>query len=162
MSNGFVRGLVMGMCAVSMVSCTSRAPEPEPAAETSAAESHEGHTGARVFFVSPKDGETIKTTHRFEFGAEMYQIAAVPQGELTPEQVRAGMGHFHLGVDKDCVPAGETIVRGTPDWIHFGTGSNFIEMQLKPGPHKFSVQVGDDLHRGVEGLCETITVTVAE
>lgn len=162
MSNRFVLSLVMGACALSLTACTSRAPEPEPAAESSAAESHEGHTGARVFFVSPKDGETIKTTHRFEFGAESYQIAAVPQGELTPEQVRAGIGHFHLGVDKDCVAAGETIVRGTPDWIHFGTGSNFIEMQLQPGPHKFSVQVGDDLHRGVEGLCETINVTVAE
>jgi hypothetical protein len=83
----------------------------------------------------------------------------VPEGEVKPEAVRAGMGHFHLGVDADCLPAGATIPKADP-WIHFGTGSNFIEMNLTPGPHKFSVQAGDDLHRTVEGLCETISVTV--
>lgn len=164
MSNRLVMGLVLGVFVLTAAACRSQAPqsETETAATPAASESHEGHTGARVFFVSPKNGETIKTTHRFEFGSDMFQIAAVPQGEITPEQVRAGIGHFHLGVDKDCVPAGQEIVRGTPDWVHFGTGTNNIEMSMKPGPHKFSVQVGDDLHRAVEGLCETINVTVVE
>jgi hypothetical protein len=44
--------------------------------------------------------------------------------------------------------------------VHFGTGSNNIEMSLTPGKHTFAVQVGDDLHRAVEGLCETISVNV--
>ena len=70
------------------------------------------------------------------------------------------MGHFHLGVDKECLSAGQEIVRGTPDWIHFGDGKDQIEMQLTPGRHTLAVQVGDDLHRAVEGLCQTITVTV--
>ena len=164
MSNRLVMGMVLGVFALTGAACRSQSPEPESqqGAAPAAAESHDGHAGARVFFVSPKNGDTIKTTHRFEFGSDMYQIAAVPEGEIKPEQVRAGMGHFHLGVDKDCVPAGQEIVRGTPDWVHFGTGSNNIEMSMKPGPHTFSVQVGDDLHRAVEGLCETITVTVVE
>ena len=164
MSSRLALGLVMAAFAMTAAACRSEAPpaETETAATPAASESHEGHTAARVFFVSPKNGDTIKTTHRFEFGSDMYQIAAVPEGEITADQVRSGIGHFHLGVDKDCVPAGQEIVRGTPDWVHFGTGSNFIEMQMKPGPHKFSVQVGDDLHRAVEGLCETINVTVAE
>jgi len=161
MFNRLVVGMVLGVVALSAAACRSQT-ENETASTPAAGESHEGHTLARVYFVSPKDGETIKTDHRFEFGADQYEIAAVPQGEITPEQVRSGIGHFHLGVDKDCVPAGEEIVRGTPDWIHFGTGSNFIDMQLKPGPHKLSLQVGDDLHRAVDGLCETINVTVAE
>jgi hypothetical protein len=164
MSNRLVMSTVLSVFALSVAACRSQTPasETETAAPPAASESHEGHTAARVFFVSPKNGETIKSTHRFEFGSDMYQIAAVPEGEISADQVRAGIGHFHLGVDKDCVPAGQEIVRGTPDWVHFGTGSNFIEMQMKPGPHTFSVQVGDDLHRAVEGLCETINVTVAE
>jgi hypothetical protein len=163
MSNRLVMGMVLGVFALAGAACRSQAPpESQETAAPATAESHAGHTGARVFFVSPKDGETIKTMHRFEFGSDMYQIAAVPQGEITPEQVRPGIGHFHLGVDKDCVPAGQEIVRGTPDWVHFGTGTNNIEMSMTPGPHKLSVQVGDDLHRAVEGLCETINVTVVE
>jgi hypothetical protein len=37
-----------------------------------------------------------------------------------------------------------------------------IDMQLPPGEHTLTLQVGDDQHRAMEGLCETITVTVAE
>ena len=77
------------------------------------------------------------------------QISPVPQGEV--KEARAGMGHYHLGVDTDCLPAGTDIPKAeagaTPgnagSWIHFGTGSNNIEMALTPGPHKFSVEVGD-------------------
>jgi hypothetical protein len=162
-----VKGVAVAAVALSVAACGGEAPQPESQSESSAAapaaDEHAGHTGAsRVFFVSPKDGETIKPNHRFEFGSDMYTIAAVPEGEITADQVRPGVGHFHLGIDADCVPPGQEIPRGNPTWIHFGTGNNNIEMQaLTPGQHKFSVQAGDDLHRGVEGLCETITVTVA-
>ena len=40
------------------------------------------------------------------------------------------------------------------------TGANTAETALKPGTHKLTVQAGDDQHRTMEGLCETITVTV--
>ena len=134
---------------------TATAPAAAPAADAA----HEGHVGGRVFFVSPKDGDTVKTNATFEFGSEMFTIAAVPKGEVT--DVRAGTGHFHLGVDTDCLPAGSVIPKANP-WIHFGDGKNVIEMQLTPGPHKLSVQAGDDKHATMTGLCETINVTVTE
>lgn len=148
---------------LTLAACRSEAPSQSetPAAGAPAAassESHEGHTGGRVFFVAPKNGETLKNPVKFEFGSDNYQIAAVPSGEVT--EARANMGHFHLGVDQDCLPANQEIPRGKPDWVHFGKGDNTIEMNLTPGPHKFAVQVGDDLHRTVEGLCETITINV--
>src|SRR5688572_3737512 len=161
MATRIVQGI--GICALmlSVAACRSETP---PAAESSAAPaadaSHSGHVGGKVFFVSPKNGDTIKASHRFEFGSDMFTIAAVPEGEVKPEAVRAGLGHYHLGLDTDCLPAGQAIPKGDPTWIHFGTGNNNIEMQLKPGPHKFSVQAGDDLHQAVAGLCETISVTV--
>ena len=142
--------------------------ETETPAATAADASHEGHTTARVSFVEPKDGATLssKSLTKFVFASDAYQIGAVPAGEV--KEARPDIGHFHLGVDSDCLPAGTVIPKaeagaaaGTAgSWIHFGTGTDNIEMSLTPGAHKFSVQVGDDLHRAVEGLCETINVTV--
>ena len=161
MSSRLFTGLAVAAFAIGSAACQSETPQQSEAPSAST-ESHEGHTMARVFFVSPKDGETVKSPVRFEFGNENYQIAAVPEGEITAEQVRAGMGHFHLGVDQPCLPPGVEIPRGKPDWVHFGTGNNNIEMNLTPGQHTFAVQVGDDRHYTVEGLCETITINVVE
>jgi hypothetical protein len=113
----------------------------------------------RVFFVEPQDGATVKSPVPLKFGIENYQIAAVPQG--TVETSRAGMGHYHVAVDSDCLPAGTEIQKAAP-WVHFGTGNSEIDMQLPPGMHKLTLQLGDDMHRTVEGLCTSITVNVTE
>jgi hypothetical protein len=156
----------IGAMTLSLAACNqAEAPPPAattPGATTPAAGSHGGHpAGGKVFFVRPRNGDTIKSMATFEFGSEGTTIAAVPPGTLTAEQVRPGMTHYHLGVDTDCLPPGQIIPKADP-WIHFGDGKNVIEMQLKPGPHKFVVQSGDDMHRTIEGLCETINVTVVE
>jgi len=127
---------------------TEPAAAPEPPAPTQ-----------RVFFVEPQDGATVKSPVHLVFGLEGYELSPVPQGTVT--ETRAGVGHHHVGVDMDCFAAGTEIVRGTPSWVHFGTGSTTIDMQLTPGPHKLTLQLGDDLHRTVEGLCQTINITVA-
>ena len=114
--------------------------------------------GGRVFFVEPKEGATVKSPVKFEFGSDQVTIAAVPATVETP---RPGMGHHHLGVDTDCLPVGEVIPKASP-WIHFGDGKTVIEMQLSPGPHKFALQLGDDQHRTLQGLCQVINVTVAQ
>jgi hypothetical protein len=89
----------------------------------------------------------------------MFTIAPVPEGEVTT--VRENTGHYHLGVDTDCLPAGSVIPKANP-WVHFGKGNDNIDMQLAPGAHKLVVQAGDDKHATMTGLCETITVTVTE
>jgi len=116
--------------------------------------------GAEVYIISPKDGATVKSPVHLVFGIEGYQIQPVPQGTVAPEAVRAGVGHHHLGIDQDCLPAGTEIVKGTPSWVHFGTGNTTIDTQLTPGKHKLTLQLGDDLHRTVDSLCETINITV--
>jgi hypothetical protein len=154
---------VLGL-AVLLTGCGSNAPSNEAAPGAAApgaaptAQHEEGHRGGRVFFVEPKNGATVKSPVKFVFGADDFTIAPVPEG--TVESVRAATGHYHLGVEADCLPVGQEIPRGTPGWVHFGKGDNTIEMQLTPGTHKFSVQAGDDKHVTVAGLCETITVKV--
>ena len=112
----------------------------------------------RVFFMEPRDGATVKSPVQLKFGIENYTLAPVPEG--TPETARSGLGHHHVGVDQDCLAAGTTIVRGTPSWVHFGKGDTGMDMQLTPGKHKLTLQLGDDLHKTIEGLCQSITVNV--
>ena len=113
--------------------------------------------GPRVFFVTPADGATVQSPVPLEFGVEDFQIAAVPAGTVT--ETRPALGHHHVGIDTQCLPTGTVIPSAAP-WVHFGDGKNVIEMQLPPGEHRLTLQIGDDLHRTMEGLCSTITVNV--
>jgi hypothetical protein len=148
--------------ALTVAACGSPAAPPAattaPAASTAPAATPAA--AGRVFFVSPKDGATIKPLSTVEFGSSGVTVAAVPPGELTPAQVRPQTIHYHLGTDTDCLPAGTAIPKADP-WIHFGDGKNVIEMSLAPGPHRIAVQAGDDRHITIAGLCEVINVTVA-
>lgn len=112
----------------------------------------------RIFFVEPKNGAAVKSPVHLKFGVENYKIAAVPDGDV--KTARPGIGHYHVGVGTGCLGAGQTIVKGTPSWVHFGKGDSEIDMQLTPGKHRLALQLGDDLHNTVKGLCSTITVNV--
>jgi hypothetical protein len=140
MSSRVGRGIVLVALMLTVAACGSNAP------------------AKRVFFVAPTNGATIKPEAKIEFGTEGFTIAAVPEGEV--KDVRPETGHFHLAVDTDCLPPGQEIPKADP-WVHFGKAQTSVETSLTPGPHKLTLQAGDDLHRTMEGLCETINVTVA-
>lgn len=151
---------------VGVAACGGGSPESQPASTAAPAAApaadHAAHPGGgKVFFAEPKEGASVKSPVHIVFGSDMFTIAAVPPGEIAPEAVRANTGHFHLGVDTDCLPAGSVIPKANP-WVHFGKGDNTIEMQLTPGPHKLAVQAGDDRHATMTGLCEVINITVTE
>jgi hypothetical protein len=112
----------------------------------------------RVFFVEPKNGATVTSPVHMKFGSEGIQIAPVPPGDVTT--ARPGMAHYHVGIDQDCLAPGKTIVKGTPQWVHFGDGKDVFDSQLTPGKHKLALQLGDDLHNTLPGTCQVITVTV--
>ena len=148
------RPIVVGPCfwQVMQRTCADAKNPPGPAKDT-----------VLISYGQPANraaAEKLAAILKARFGLEGYELAPVPKETPTPEQVRQGMGHHHLGIDMDCLPAGTEIVKGTPSWVHFGTGATEIDVQLEPGPHKLTLQLGDDLHRTVEGLCQTINVTV--
>ena len=161
-----VVGAFILSASMAVAACGGSSPESKPA-DTSApaaapAADHSAHPGGgKVFFQEPKNGASVKSPVHIVFGSDMFTIAAVPPGEIAPEAVRANTGHFHLGVDTDCLAPGSVIPKANP-WVHFGQGNNSIDMQLTPGPHKLVVQAGDDRHATMTGLCETINVTVTE
>ena len=72
-----VVGLALAASSALVMACGGGSAPAEDAA-------HEGgHTGGRVFFVSPKEGATVKSPVQLEFGSDMFTIAAVPAGEVT-------------------------------------------------------------------------------
>ena len=113
---------------------------------------------ARVFFVEPKNNATVTSPLHMKFGSAGIEIAAVPPGDV--KTTRPGVAHYHVGIDENCLPAGKTIVKGTPSWVHFGDGKSEFDTQLTPGKHKLALQLGDDLHNTLPGTCLVITVSV--
>ena len=150
-------GLVV-MVAVGLTACGGDSSGADGGAAADAA----GTSAAtpRVFFVSPSDD----TDHATEiplgltFGIENFEIGAVPETVPMP---RGGTGHYHLGINSECLPAGEIIPAADP-WVHFGDGSDGMELTLEGGEYRFSVQIGDDEHRTIEGLCDTITIRMED
>ena len=114
----------------------------------------------RVFFVTPQDGAEISSDFDLsvEFGIENYEISPVPENVESP---RARMGHHHLGINTGCLPVGDVVPQGE-GWVHFGDGSNSMDLQVEAGAYMLTLQVGDDEHRTQEGLCETINIEIAD
>ncbi len=139
--------------------CGSEAPPSQPAGGSAPATSAAVPATGRVFFVEPQDGATVKSPVHLRFGIEKLEILPVPQGDV--QTARAGVGHHHVGVDTECLPPGTVIPKAAP-WVHFGDGKNEIDMQLEPGRHKLALEIGDDKHTTLPGLCATITVNVTQ
>ena len=150
---------------VSLLSaCAPAAEESAEQPEATDAEEHAGHDmegsgDVRVFFVEPKDGDTVTSPVKMVFGAENFVIEPVGDGAINE-----GAGHYHVGVNAECFEPGIVIPQGEPSWIHFGDGSAEIEMQLPPGPATLCLQIGDGEHRTLEGagMEDVITVEVVE
>jgi hypothetical protein len=147
---------IAAIAALMMVGAVACGGGAEPAGETESAAAEAPAAEPRVFFAAPRN-DTDHATELplgFTFGVENFEISPVPSEVGTP---RAALGHYHLGVNAECLPAGEIIPAADP-WVHFGDGSDGMEMTLEDGEYRFSVQIGDDEHRTIEGLCDTITV----
>ena len=150
---------------VSVAACGSSTPETsKPASSTPAATPAAPPAAggsSRVYFMEPKDGATVKgPLVHLMFGSDNYTIAPAPADKVPSP--RANTGHYHVGVDTDCLPPGTEIVKGTPTWVHFGKGDNMIDMQLTPGQHKLALQAGDDNHVTTSNMCQQITITVTQ
>jgi hypothetical protein len=117
-------------------------------------EAHGGYgTDGRVFFISPKDGDTVKSPVHIQFGLEGMSVK--PAGEPTE-----GTGHHHLIIGPAGVASGD-VVPADETHIHFGKGDTETDVELKPGEHKITMQFADGLHRSFgQNMATTITITV--
>jgi hypothetical protein len=154
---GGAGALCLLLTSLAIMTGCARAPEETGTAEAPAAEAATA-AAPRVYFVAPSDGATVTSPVHVMFDVESFGIEPVGEGF-----VHEGKGHHHLAIDGECLPPGEVIPQAEP-WIHFGDGTNMIDVPLTPGQHTLTIQVGDGEHRTLDepGLCATITVTVEE
>ncbi len=149
--------LALPVWMLGIAACSSPPAETPKPAETPAAPATPPPAAPtpRAYFAEPADGATVTSPVKLKFASEGITISAVP-AEVV--EVRPGMGHYHLGIDMDCLGNGDEIKKDGK-WVHLGKGDTEIDTQLAPGSHKLTVAVGDDKHMQIPGLCSTITVT---
>lgn len=110
--------------------------------------------GARVFFLTPADGDTVSSPVRMVFGLEGMRVA--PAGDGTP-----GTGHHHLLIDVAAPDLTQALPKDTRH-IHFGQGQNEAEITLPPGVHTLQLLLGDANHvpHDPPVISAPITITV--
>ena len=136
----------------------AEAPEPmdEPAAEAEKIARTPSPPGAKVFLISPKDGDVIKGAIPIIFGVEGMEV--VPAGTDQPNS-----GHHHLIIDGKVddynapLPADE-------HHRHFGGGQTETAIGLPPGKHTLQDVFADKNHIPHDPPVESevITITVEE
>ncbi len=138
--------------------CVSLGQDKKPAPATpetpAAAPKVPSPAGAKVYFISPGDGDTVKGKVLVQFGLKGMGVA--PAGIAFPNT-----GHHHLVIDgakfdMDLpLPMTDTIK-------HFGGGQTEAAIELPPGKHTLQLVFGDHLHRPHDPpvMSEVITVTV--
>lgn len=113
--------------------------------------------GARVFFIRPLNGATVKSPVKFIFGAELVDVKAVPAGEFG-----GNIGHLDLLINLDSVPLG-TPIPTDKQHLHFDKGETRGDVDVPPGNYIFTLQFADGMDRshGPE-VSATIHVTVVQ
>lgn len=111
-------------------------------------------TEARVYFISPKNGETIKGPITVRFGLTGMGVA--PAGTVAENT-----GHHHLIVDAP-LPAMDQPLPKDATHLHFGKGQTETVLTLAPGKHTLQLVLGDANHipHNPPVVSEQITVTV--
>lgn len=95
--------------------------------------------GARVFIVSPKDGETVGQDVHVVFGAE--GIAIAPTSGTAP-----ATGHHHLLIDQSEWPLIDQPIPNDEFRRHYGAGQTEDTIRLEPGTHTLQLDLGDSRH----------------
>jgi hypothetical protein len=110
--------------------------------------------GAKVYFIEPADGATVKSPVKVKFG--LVGMGVAPALVDWPNT-----GHHHLMIDRDAVPPGSAIPNDATS-VHFGGGQTEADVVLAPGKHTLMLQIGDHQHvphlPSIESPKITITV----
>ena len=93
--------------------------------------------GARVYIISPKDGETVESEVLVKFGLQGMGVA--PAG--TDKE---NTGHHHLLIDVEKLPDMDKPMG--KNVMHFGGGQTEKLIKLEKGKHTLQLMLGNYLH----------------
>ncbi len=107
-----------------------------------------------LYFISPRDGETVAGPVTVRFGLRGMGIS--PAG-LAMENT----GHHHLLIDAP-PPAFHLPIPADANHVHFGKGQTEAQLTLAPGRHTLQLLLADHVHLPHDPpvLSKPITVTV--
>ncbi|WP_448506050.1 DUF4399 domain-containing protein [Immundisolibacter sp.] len=94
--------------------------------------------GAEVYFISPRDGETVSSPVTVRFGLKGMGVA--PAG-----MQKDATGHHHLLIDAPLPPLDQP-VPNDDHHKHFGAGQTETVIALPPGKHALQLLLGDFAH----------------
>ena len=112
--------------------------------------------GAKVYFISPKNGSTLQNPVVVKFGLKGMTIA--PAGTQA-----ANSGHHHLLVDTDLSELNLSApLPATDKVLHFGKGQTETTLTLPPGKHTLELVFADYEHMSFDPPLHSkkITITV--
>lgn len=111
--------------------------------------------GAKVYFISPANGETVSNPVTVRFGLSGMGVA--PAGT-----VKENTGHHHLLIDVTDMPAMDFPLPNDENHRHFGGGQTEITLDLPAGKHTLQLLLGDANHipHDPPVMSETITIEV--
>lgn len=117
---------------------------------------NEAAKDAKVFIISPKDGEKVTSPFVVKFGIQGMEL--VPAGTPKPHS-----GHHHLLIDTDLPDLSKPIPTDAKH-IHFGKAQTETTVTLTPGKHTLQLLLGDQNHvpHGPAVKSEKITVEVTK
>jgi len=153
--------LIGCLLATGLTLAQAQTPHPAPAAPATATPPPlvtPSPEGAKVYFISPKDGDTIKGDVTVQFGLKGMGIApALMYFENT--------GHHHMLVDMDLseIPSLQLplpTIEGK--CLHYGKGQTETTLKLAPGKHTLQLVFANYLHTVHTPMVvsEKITITV--
>ena len=110
--------------------------------------------GAKVYIISPSDGDTVQNPVTVQFGLRGMGVA--PAGVD-----KANTGHHHLLIDA-ALPALDKPIPSNDTHKHFGKGQTETQLTLSPGKHTLRLVLGDKGHIPFSPpvISDTITITV--
>jgi len=111
--------------------------------------------GAEAYIISPKDGATVKSPVRVQFGLKGMGVA--PAGVKFENT-----GHHHLLIDTDAPADPGAPLPATDKIVHFGKGQTEASVPLSPGKHTLQLLLGDQNHvpHNPPVISSRITITV--
>lgn len=146
---------------------SARADHHEPARPDSHHAEHAAHASAaselprtprpadaRLYVISPRDGETVANPVTVRFGLSGMGVA--PAGVAAPDTA-----HHHLIVDAPLPPLDRPIPNDEHH-RHFGGGQTEVTLTLAPGRHTLQLVAGDHDHVPHDPplVSEVVTITV--
>ena len=93
---------------------------------------------ARVYFISPSNGQVLKGPVTVRFG--LAEMGVAPAGTVAE-----GTGHHHLVIDSP-LPALDQPLPKDDKHLHFGKGQTETTLTLAPGKHTLQLILGDANH----------------